>query len=129
MNNEPTSTRDRGVSPVIGVVLMVAVTVILAATIGALVFGLSPGTDATAPIASLSLEPSDDNVTVVHDGGDAVDLDEVTLLVDGDEAGDPSGTLASGNWTEIDADVDENTTQIVLRHDPSGDIIARRDLP
>jgi flagellin-like protein len=34
------SGEDRGVSPVIGVILMVAITVILAAVIGAFVLGL-----------------------------------------------------------------------------------------
>lgn len=45
---------DRGVSPVIGVILMVAITVILAAVIGTFVLGLGNQVSNTAPQASFS---------------------------------------------------------------------------
>lgn len=123
---------DRAVSPVIGVVLMVAVTVILAATIGTLVFGLAPGSDAHAPIASITIESEtgSDNVTLIHDGGDEVDLDDFSLLQDGDVHNNDNLTdvLRSGDRTEINASWNEVSGEIVLRHDPSGDIVARNTI-
>jgi len=66
---------DRGVSPVIGVILMVAITVILAAVIGAFVLGLGDQVSNNAPQASFSFDFDSDNnnVTVTHNGGDNIE--------------------------------------------------------
>jgi flagellin-like protein len=53
---------DRAVSPVIGVILMVAITVILAAVIGTFVLGLG-GNQNAKPSASVSVDGG--NITVV----------------------------------------------------------------
>ncbi len=65
---------DDAVSPVIGVILMVAITVILAAVIATFVLGLGEQVSSTAPQASFSFEYNgNDNVlTVTHDGGDTI---------------------------------------------------------
>ncbi|ADJ15932.1 hypothetical protein C497_07959 [Halalkalicoccus jeotgali B3] len=55
------SGEDRGVSPVIGVILMVAITVILAAVIGAFVLGLG---DDLGENPQASISTSNGNVTV-----------------------------------------------------------------
>ena len=65
---------EDAVSPVIGVILMVAITVILAAVIAAFVFGLG-GSQAAAPTASIVVANSPDTANVVdlkiqHKGGD-----------------------------------------------------------
>ena len=63
-------TDDRAVSPVVGVALLIAITVILAAVIGGVVLGL--GTSSVdAPQASLQFEYDEDDgdVTIYHDGG------------------------------------------------------------
>ena len=73
---------EEAVSPVIGVILMVAITVILAAVIGAFVFGMGPPEQ--APQASLRASDSDTTavtVTIVHDGGDALDLNDIKVIV------------------------------------------------
>ncbi len=46
---------DRAVSPVIGVILMVAITVILAAVIGTFVLGLGDQVQSTTPRGKLRL--------------------------------------------------------------------------
>lgn len=62
-------TEKRGVSPVIGVILMVAITVILAAVIGAFVLGLGDDLgNSSGPSASLSLNDG----TLSHTGGDTL---------------------------------------------------------
>jgi flagellin-like protein len=76
--------RDDAVSPVIGVILMVAITVILAAVIAAFVFGL--GSPEVSPQASLMTDDikevgDNDSIYIDHQGGDKIDLSEATLTV------------------------------------------------
>ncbi len=75
---------EEAVSPVIGVILMVAITVILAAVIAAFVFGM--GTPQKAPQASITIASASTalgNITLNHAGGDAIDLNKVKAIVDG----------------------------------------------
>ena len=102
-------TDDDAVSPVIGVILMVAITVILAAVIASFVLGLGNEATNTNPQASFSFdyEQTDDTnsqgmVTIKHDGGDTIAHEE--LYVRGDGFVDPG----SGNYDGLsssDADV------------------------
>jgi len=84
-------TEDRGVSPVIGVILMVAITVILAAVIGAFVLGLGDQASSSAPQASFSFDydpagdDGDGNVTVTHEGGATIPDGQLTLTASGDD--------------------------------------------
>mgnify|MGYP000190910795 CR=1 FL=1 len=70
---------DTAVSPVIGVILMVAITVILAAVIGAFVLNLGQGLDQRAPQASFSFDYADDSVDVTHESGDTIDADRLNV--------------------------------------------------
>ena len=73
MNLKQLFTDDEAVSPVIGVILMVAITVILAAVIGTFVLGLGDQVQDTSPQASFSFEfASNGDVTITHDGGDTI---------------------------------------------------------
>jgi flagellin-like protein len=95
---------DRGVSPVIGVILMVAITVILAAVIAAFVLGLGD-TNASAPNVTFEFEynESSGNVTVAHDGGDSFDPARVELQIDNVDSISTialDGTTGSANITE-----------------------------
>jgi len=79
---------DRAVSPVIGVILMVAITVILAAVIGTFVLGLGDSLGDNQPSAQLSVDvtnsSNDDefNVTINHNGGDAISSESLRIIVD-----------------------------------------------
>ena len=74
---------DRGVSPVIGVILMVAITVVLAAVIGTYVLDFGGTAGAVAPSASLSVraDAGHDAFTVTHRGGDALDARRTRIIV------------------------------------------------
>jgi len=85
---------DRAVSPVIGVILMVAITVILAAVIGTFVLGLGDQVQSTTPQAqfSFSMDPAtdftdtsddDDKVTITHESGDSIDRSHLSISVSG----------------------------------------------
>ncbi len=68
-------TKDDAVSPVIGVVLMVAITVILAAAIGSSVFGQGPSE--SAPQANIDIIVVDqDTIKFEHLGGDTILLND-----------------------------------------------------
>jgi len=81
-------TDDDAVSPVIGVILMVAITVILAAVIASFVLGLGNSATNTNPQASFSFEYEEVEastasngpqglVTISHDGGDTISDNEL----------------------------------------------------
>jgi len=75
---------DDAVSPVIGVILMVAITVILAAVIASFVLGLGDQAQQATPQASFSFDYTEDGsdqgyVTVTHDGGDSVEAQELYI--------------------------------------------------
>lgn len=65
-------TDDSAVSPVIGVILMVAITVILAAVIGSFVLNLGGSLQQSAPQASFDFDYSDSDVTITHSSGDSI---------------------------------------------------------
>lgn len=89
---------DRAVSPVIGVILMVAITVILAAVIGTFVLGLGDQVQQTSPNTQFTFDytpdatASGDELDVTHDGGDSVEDSQLDASVSGamDTAPDPS---------------------------------------
>ena len=96
MDTIRTKLDDRGVSPVIGVILMVAITVILAAVIGSFVLGL--GENVSEPTqASLGFEAqSDTEVTVNHNGGDSFENAKITARLNGNSYTNESLTLDPG---------------------------------
>ena len=72
---------DDAVSPVIGVILMVAITVILAAVIASFVLGLGPGE--AAPTASFDFEGGEDQISVTHSTGDKIAASDLSVSYDG----------------------------------------------
>jgi len=74
---------DDAVSPVIGVILMVAITVILAAVIASFVLGLGPGE--AAPTASFDFEADSGDIVVTHANGDTLDPANIYIRGDGFE--------------------------------------------
>lgn len=86
---------DRAVSPVIGVILMVAITVILAAVIGSFVLGLGNSVQETSPNANFQFDYTqlgngNYNVSATHTGGDTIPAEDSVNL-----------TAAGGNGTEV----------------------------
>ena len=72
---------DRAVSPVIGVILMVAITVILAAVIGTFVLGLGDQVQNTTPRTSFGFDTAEQTtqVTITHESGDTVAANDLTI--------------------------------------------------
>lgn len=63
------SLNDEAVSPVIGVILMVALTVILAAVIAAFVFGMVGSISSTKVIAAIISQTDANHIVVTYQGG------------------------------------------------------------
>jgi len=132
------------VSPVIGVILMVAITVILAAVIGAFVLQLGDQASNTAPQASVDFEfQGTDNVTITHNGGDNLENDTISIIIEND-ANSPYNTTGWGDGGDITAgdsiDMDNyhglsgissgDTVSVVWNGDGgSSSTIASRDFP
>jgi flagellin-like protein len=109
---------ERAVSPVVGVALLIAITVILAAVIGFVVLNTSNQTT-DVPSARLDLaQTADSTITAVHDGGDGVSASniEVVVVSDNDDttyrndltAGGTSGELTTGDEITIGSSTFDN---------------------
>jgi flagellin-like protein len=74
-----TKKNDEAVSPVIGVILMVAITVILAAVIAAFVFGMAGNISKTKIVAATANKPDNTHIVVTYQGGqDASTCQKIT---------------------------------------------------
>jgi flagellin-like protein len=115
MNLKQLLAEDRAVSPVIGVILMVAITVILAAVIGTFVLGLGDQVSESAPQAQFTFEnDSSGNVTATHDGGDPIPAGTLSVSVSGTGSANFSGThgseLTAGNSLQVADNTGGDTT-------------------
>ena len=88
---------DDAVSPVIGVILMVAITVILAAVIASFVLGLGSTADEVQPNTNFALDNVDEEgpgdepiVTMTLTDGDSIDEDEIVFRGDAVADGEQS---------------------------------------
>lgn len=92
---------DRGLTPVVGIVLLVAITLLLASTVAAFAFGMEE-TQETQRVPTVAFDMSyehdaggDDTLEIIHRSGNAVDT--ARLAVDVSDAtcaggsGDPDG--------------------------------------
>jgi flagellin-like protein len=93
---------EEAVSPVIGVILMVAITVILAAVIAAFVFGLG-GTQQAAPTASIVASNNPDttayDLKIQHKGGDMLKGGDWKLSVVNATGTDTTPVFVTSNGT------------------------------
>jgi flagellin-like protein len=115
---------DDAVSPVIGVILMVAITVILAAVIASFVLGLGDSTQ-KRPTANFDFEydgsaDNDDSdadgvVSITHGGGDTVSADEVYIRGEGtvDPDGTKFDTTSTGKWLGTGETTDKNGESVI----------------
>lgn len=102
MNIKELFTDDSAVSPVIGVILMVAITVILAAVIGSFVLNLGGSLQNSAPQASFGFDydTTASNVTITHETGDSIQATQLNATAtDGGLDYSASATFEDGSST------------------------------
>ena len=117
-------SEDDAVSPVIGVILMVAITVILAAVIGSFVLNLGGSLNDTAPQASFGFEYDDSGtdalVNITHQSGDTIESARLNVTSSSgssltEDAG-WSGTVAAGDtatYNKSGSDWNGETVRVV----------------
>lgn len=95
--NTDRAAEDRAISPVVGVVLIVAITLLLVALTGSSLTNFGQDAANTAPQASLSVSvnAAADKITISHDSGDrlAAQRTRVVVTIDGSES----------SWSETSA--------------------------
>jgi flagellin-like protein len=109
---------DDAVSPVIGVILMVAITVILAAVIASFVLGLGNQAQQGAPTATIGFDyeqidenPSGTNygaLAISHDGGDSVSNEELYVRGSGFNGSAIDGTAVPAGGDDLETYVRNN---------------------
>ena len=129
MNLRHLITDDDAVSPVIGVILMVAITVILAAVIATFVIGFGDSIGARAPQVTFDYQYDGSDLTITHGGGDSIDEEQVGLRGGASDVGpgvdwDGSGTVGDDPITaggSYDYSVPSgDTVRIIWRAGPGG---------
>ena len=135
---------ERAVSPVIGVILMIAITVVIAAVVASFAYGIIGGV-AKAPNSALVIEDAakdKTSITVIHHGGDTItDAFDTTgdkwnnlvvkqngtnLNYSLDIVTEPSNdNFDSGEELKINVTKLESGDTITVVYIPSGDILQR----
>jgi len=117
---------DDAVSPVIGVILMVAITVILAAVIASFVIGLGDSNQATAPSVSFDTEYDEDNEVLtlsVGSVGESIESSNVEVTGDFDSSTITSAqswdSIVSGSPTDVSAGQQGDLSPVGTSHDLS----------
>ena len=101
---------EDAVSPVIGVILMVAITVILAAVIGTFVLGLGGQVQETAPNAQFNWDQVDNtNLDITHTGGQGIDPARLQVVNDDHT---PENTCGQGDWGGVSKVTAGNTCNV-----------------
>jgi len=113
------SDDERAVSPVIGVILMVAITVILAAVIATFVLGLGESVSDTAPQATFDFNPDDG--TIVMTGGDEIETENIDIKVGGtDVTVGSSGTITAGTEIYSGSSFSDSTVRVIWTNPDGG---------
>lgn len=87
---------EEAVSPVIGVILMVAITVILAAVIAAFVFGMTGNVQTTKTVAVTAHVDDNKYLVVTFQGGaDAASVDYLNMTINGSSSNPGYGNSTS----------------------------------
>lgn len=84
LESAPRRRRDgfeRGLSPLVGVLLLVAITVALAVVVAVAAASLSVGTDPTTAAFDLEADGETAEIAIEHVAGDAIDVREATVVV------------------------------------------------
>jgi len=131
-------SEDRAVSPVIGVILMVAITVILAAVIGTFVLGLGDQVQNNSPNVQVAYQyaSSGSEVDLVHEGGDTVDGNELDLSIPAsatlDTAPNSSSSITTGDIIAEASSLSSGDSIQLIWNNPNGQsssIISKSNAP
>jgi archaeal type IV pilus assembly protein PilA len=89
-------TEDQGISPVVGVMLMLVATIIIAAVVSAFAGGLTTGTNKIPQMSMAASFSNSTGMTISHLGGDTVNTLSTTFIV---VTSTDFGTYNGRSWT------------------------------
>ena len=117
---------EKGVSPVIGVILMVAVTVILAAVVWTFVNTYVSTKIIKAPSAALQAVGGKGEIPIKHMGGDPIECGELQIKIDGTSQ-DPKA-LGCSNYFSVgdvltNSSVSSGVRTVTVIHVPTGTVL------
>ena len=98
--NQKFAQADDAVSPVIGVILMVAITVVLAAVVFVLVNGLTEGVENSEPVVAFT---KDENGNTAGGFLTVADIENGPVVLANIVLGGSSHTATACTWTNADA--------------------------
>lgn len=115
---EANDDSERAVSPVIGVILMVAITVILAAVIGVFVLEFGSSVSDSPPTVQFDMTVDSDNkAKILHEGGDVFEADSVSITNNESEYTFESGSVSAGDKSNSFNVSDGDTVRVVWESD------------
>ncbi|WP_336361298.1 type IV pilin N-terminal domain-containing protein [Haladaptatus sp. ZSTT2] len=118
-------TEEDAVSPVIGVILMVAITVILAAVIGTFVLNLGDQVGDAAPQAKFSFDyDGSSDLTITHESGDKIAADDLVVKSSAgsvDVTWGASGSFVTAGTSQTFTGIGPTETVRLIYDDGSGD--------
>ena len=130
---------EDAVSPVIGVILMVAITVILAAVIGTFVLGLGENVQDSAPQANFQFEyqdgttsgfaeaEADEGVDITHTGGKDVSRSNLAVQIGDTKVYDAGTFTSTSSGTNTWGETVSTGSELEIREDGSTGVIASGD--
>lgn len=107
MTEQSSERHERGVAPAVGVLLMLGITVLLAATTGAMVFGIAESEQSNPPQAAFAFDYDADghradNLTISHASGPGIPAEELQVVVT--EAHNAGGKVTvRERWSDLAA--------------------------
>ena len=116
---------DGAVSDVVGNILMVAITVIMAAVVVGAIFGMEPPAD--VPHVSYEIKPNGtNNLDLKHMGGQQVKVSDLKFMAEGEEYFNTTDSQIDNTGTWIigtTITLNTNKTDIVIVHLPSKELL------
>lgn len=127
----------RGQSEVVGVVLVTVLIVLLVGLVGPVIVTVA---ESSGPTVAFDFEVTETEVTLTHDGGDALSVDDVTVILR-TEYGTVRPTLSADRGDAVDVDDGRfgpgdtwihahpggDVVTVTVVHDPSGTVLFERD--
>lgn len=128
----------RAQSPLVGNLLLVAVAVVLLASLSVGVLGYTSILGANPPSASFDADVTDHSVELVHEAGDSIPVSDVTVVFEFPdaqfrvpfevlalEAGNDDGRITSGEVYRYPHGVESGDVVARVVHEPSGAVVER----
>lgn len=109
------SSDERALSSVLGVVLLIAITIVLAAVVGTFVLGIGDQLTSESPQTNLEFSFTNDSVTILHGGGDELMSENINVEVNEEDV-----SISGSGWDRDPITVGDSMT--IEEDDISGDI-------